>query len=109
MNFFINEPTKGRYLKLGNRAKYILKQANKAHDLAELCPQTLPDDKINSVRSIDTLDTNMTAEKFDLIFRHGYEIADLTLYAHGSYDDGYNFKGYALLKERQCIRILSLH
>ena len=95
MNFLINEPTKGRYLKLGNRAEYILKQANKVHDLAELCPQTLPDDKINTVRSIDTLDTNMTAEKFDLIFRHGYEIADLTLYAHGSDEDGYDFKGYS--------------
>ncbi len=84
MDFVVNQPTKGRYFKLGNHASYILKQAHKTSDIAILCPQTLPKDKVAEVRSIETEDTSMTIEKFDLIFRHGFEVADLTLYAHGS-------------------------
>ena len=94
MNFLTNQPTKGRYLKLGNHAGYILKRAGKTHEFENLSPPTLPADRVKRVQCVDTLDTNMSAEKFDLIFRHGYEIADLTLYAHGSDGDGYDFKGY---------------
>ena len=97
MNFLINEPTKGRYMKLGNHADYILKKAGKAHHIENLRPQSLPADEVKRVQSIDTLDTSMTAERFDLVFRHGYEIADLTLYAHGFDGDGYDFKGYSQL------------
>ena len=94
MYYLTNEPTAGRYLKLGNHATYILKQADKAHDIDRLSPQTLSADRIESVQNIDTLDTDMSTQKFELIYRHGYEIADLTLYAHGSVDDGYEFKGF---------------
>lgn len=94
MDFLINEPTKGRYIKLGHHADYILNNAKKAHDIVELSSQTLSDERIDPVRNIKTEDTHMTYEKFDLIFRHGFEVADLTLYAHGSDDDGYSFRGY---------------
>lgn len=100
MDFLVNQSTKGRYFKLGNHAEYILDRARKSSEIASLCPQTLPKDRIDEVRSIETEDTSMTIAKFDLIFRHGYEIADLTLYAHGSEDDGYEFKGYASLYQR---------
>jgi len=94
MDFLVTEPTKGRYLKLGNRAGYILKNAGKAHEIEHLQPQTLSADEIKRIRSVDALDTRITADKFHLLFRHGYEIANLTLYAHGSDRDGFEFKGY---------------
>ena len=100
MGFLVNQPTKGRYFKLGNHADYILDRACKSSDIASLRPQTLPKDKIDEVRSFETEDTSMTIEKFDFIFRHGFEVADLTLYAHGSADDGYEFKRYASLYQQ---------
>ena len=95
MDFLVKEPTKGRYLKLGNHADYILSKAHKVHDLLKIRPQTLPADRIQWVRNIKTEDTDFDTEMFDLVYRHGYEIADLTLYAHGSDQDGYAFKGYS--------------
>ncbi len=100
MDFLVNRPTGGRYFKLGRDAGYILDKARKTSDIETLHSQTLPDDAIGRVRNFKTEDTCMTTEKFDLIFRHGYEIADLTLYAHGSADDGYEFTGYASLHQR---------
>lgn len=97
MDFLVNEPAKGRYLKLGNHADYILSNAHKIHDLPKLGSQTLPADSIERVRNIKTEDTDFDTEIFDLIYRHGYEIADLTLYAHGSGQDGYDFMGYSSL------------
>ena len=96
MGFLTNQPTKGRYFKLGRDASYILGKACKSHDIEALSPQTLPKGKIAKVQSIETEDTDMKVEKFNLIFRHGFEVADLTLYAHGSADDGYEFKGFAI-------------
>lgn len=94
MDFLMNEPMKGRYIKLGNHADYILNNAKKERDIISLSSQTLSDKQIEPVRQIRTEDTRMPIDKFDLVFRHGFEVADLTLYAHGSDDDGYGFKGF---------------
>ena len=97
MDFLVKEPTKGRYLKLGNHVDHILSRAHKVHDLPRLGSQTLPADNIERVRNIKTEDTDFDTEMFDLVYRHGYEIADLTLYAYRSDQDNYDLKGYSSL------------
>jgi NTE family protein len=92
MDAIVQQPTTGRYIKLGHDTRYILGQAQKHEQIEDLCQFTLTKEQIKPVSDIDTRDSGMPPERFNSVLRHGFEVANATLYAHGSDDDGFNFK-----------------
>ncbi len=70
----------GRYLQFGNSAKYILCREEKLSMLDRLtCPLT--DEELEQAKNICIAQFKLSTEQFNLLYRHGYEVANCTLYA----------------------------
>ena len=92
MDYFKTDPTQGRYLKLGNKCSYVLGKANRKDEVERLCPKCLPDDQIAIILNMGMTARRLSSAEFERLFRHGFEVADYTLYAYGP--DTFNFMGY---------------
>lgn len=87
---FIQKKEMGAYIELGNTSKYILRQSGLQEQSKDLQYNCLPDDHVALARGMGTNIKRLTPERFDLLVRHGHEVADCTLH-------GYNQDRFALL------------
>lgn len=75
MNFLINNPCKGLYLKMGNTAEYIAEQADVQYDEAqEYISSCMTKSDVGIVKNYKTTLRKLSSYDFDLILRHGYEV-----------------------------------
>lgn len=71
----------GRYIQFGNSAKYIFCQEEKLSAIDHLS-RTLTDDELEVAADISIARFKLSPEHFNLLFLHGYEVANCTLHAH---------------------------
>jgi NTE family protein len=88
----INHDDRGGFFQTGNTCEYVLRAAGKEGDIAKLCPDCLDEDAATRAAEIKT-EIKLTREQCDLLFRHGFEVADYTLYAYN--EDEFAYVGYS--------------
>jgi NTE family protein len=72
----------GRHMRIGSSCAHILARAGRPHDIAQVADAYLPDRAIHRVALMETTLRALSTDEFDMLFRHGYEVADCSLYAH---------------------------
>jgi NTE family protein len=77
---FQQHPSSGVYFHIGNTASEIYRRARKTIPLID----QLSDDEVKQVLNIETTLRRVTKREFNLLFRHGFEVADATLCAYQS-------------------------
>jgi hypothetical protein len=71
----------------------VLRAAGKSDEASQLCPGCLSKQDATRAAEMPTVIRKLTEEEFELLFRHGFEVADYTLYA---YNEGeFEYVGYA--------------
>ena len=80
---------KGRYFQFGNSAKYILHNSAAQSSYPNL-RRKLAYSAIKRAKSLDIKRTKLSTEEFDILFLHGYEVANCTL--HGHDPEGFDLK-----------------
>ncbi len=89
----INHQDSGAFLKTGNTCRQVLAEAHRENEIPQLCPQCLNDDQAALAANAPTMIGRLSQAEFERLFRHGFEVADYTLYAHHS--DQFKYIGYA--------------
>ena len=90
---FINHKDPGGFLQIGNTCKEVLGNAGRKDEIARLCPQCLSHTQAELAANMETVIRRLSQEEFDRLFRHGFEVADYTLYAYHA--DKFNYIGYS--------------
>jgi NTE family protein len=90
----INHKDPGSFLQIGNTCRHVLGNAGRKKDeIARLCPQCLSDEEARRAEYMETTIGRLSQEDFERLFRHGFEVADYTLYAYHA--DQFNYIGYS--------------
>jgi NTE family protein len=90
----VNHPEdKGSFFQIGNTCSYILKNSKKAREINKVCLEYLNEKDVERAESMKTHISKLTGDDFDRLFRHGFEVADLTLYGHN--DESFNYIGFS--------------
>jgi NTE family protein len=89
----INHQAPGGFLRIGNLCEKVLTAAGKPGHAAEFCPDCLPSEAVHAAEAFATVIRRLTEDEFDLLFRHGFEVADYTLY--GYHEDEFSYIGYS--------------
>jgi NTE family protein len=92
MERLVNHGDPGAFLQTGNSCGYILKAAGKEAEMARLCPGCLSAEEADLAANMPTVIRKLTNEEFERLFRHGFEVADYTLYAY--HPGQFNYIGY---------------
>lgn len=72
---------KGRYFQFGNSAKYILQNSDAPTSYSKL-ERALSYSAISRAKKLDIKRTKLSPVEFDILFLHGYEVANCTLHGH---------------------------
>ena len=88
-----NHGDRGGFFQTGNTCDYVLRAAGKVDDVARFCPGCLSAVDAARAAEMPTVIRKLTPAEFQLLFRHGFEVADYTLYGH--HDDEFRYIGYA--------------
>ena len=72
---------KGRYFQFGNTAKYIFQNSEVQSSYLKL-RKVLAYSAIKRARNLDIKRTRLSTDEFDILFLHGYEVANCTLHVH---------------------------
>lgn len=88
----INHEDKGVFLQTGNTCEHVLKSAGRNSDISEFCPSCLSEGQVTLAAEMETTIKRLTDEEFERLFRHGFEVADYTLYAY--YPEMFPYVGY---------------
>jgi NTE family protein len=72
----------GRYLQIDNSCSYILGQAGLDTEIDRHCKDYLSEDEVKLAAGMDTTIRRLTGTEFERLFRHGFEVTDLTLHAY---------------------------
>jgi NTE family protein len=74
----------GSFLQTGNTCQYVLQRAGKEDEIDRLCSGCLSE--VDAIRAAEmpTVIRKLAIDEFELLFRHGYEVANYTLYAYYS-------------------------
>jgi NTE family protein len=87
------EEDPGSFLRAGNTCRYVLRKAGREEEIANLCPHCLGKKEADSAAAMETEIRRLSQEEFELLFRHGFEVADYTLYAYHA--DKFDYIGYS--------------
>lgn len=83
----------GRYLQIDNSCPYILRQAGLEAEIKKLCSDCLPEDEVKLAAGMETTIRRLTSTEYERLFRHGFEVTDLTLHAYAPTE--YPVMGYS--------------
>ena len=75
-------PGTGVYLKMGNTQERIYQEANRPAMADHLAASSLRASEVREAASIGTTLRRCTKREYDLLFAHGYQVADATLSAY---------------------------
>jgi NTE family protein len=93
IEWMVNHAGPGSFLQTGNTCAQVLRAAGKSAEIPSLEPQTMPPDEARKAAEMATVIRNLTEDEFERLYRHGFEVADYTLY--GYHEDHFKFIGYA--------------
>jgi len=88
-----NHNDRGAFLQIGNSCAETLMAAGKQDEIAEKCAGCLTPLEATQAAEVETDIARLTSKKFELLFRHGFENADYSLYGFSS--DFFNYIGYS--------------
>ena len=88
----ISHEDKGVFLQTGNTCEHVLKSAGRNSDISEFCPGCLSEEQVILAAEMETTIKRLTDEEFERLFRHGFEVADYTLYSY--YPEMFPYVGY---------------
>ncbi len=88
-----NHHDPGVFLAIGNSCEDVLRGRGCGDAIAALSAQCLKNEEVIVAANTPTMIRRLTPQEFDLLFRHGFEVADYTLYTY--HPDQYHFLGYA--------------
>lgn len=94
MERLINHGTedRGSFQQIGNTLSDVLKGSKHASEVAQLTAGCLPETETKLAEDMPTVIRKLTQEEFTRLFRHGFEVADYTLYAYN--DDQFKYIGF---------------
>ena len=82
INHFENHKNSGVYFKIGNTGRKILEDVKTNNKLInELTKNSLPADEAQSAQDFETTLRKLTETEYDLLYQHGWEVANFTLQA----------------------------
>jgi NTE family protein len=84
---------RGAFLQIGNTYQSVLEDAGLQAEIAQLTPVCLSEEQTNLAATMETVIRKLSQEEYERLFRHGFEVADYTLYAYNA--DLFHFKGFA--------------
>jgi NTE family protein len=82
MESFIEDRTAGRYLKIGNSMEYIFREANRHAEIDTYRSHCMSPPQALEAKDFNLTLRRLTEQEFINLFRHGFEVADCTLYAY---------------------------
>ena len=92
VEYFKRTPDKGVYLQSDNNCRHILKDSELNEDKEVLCANCLSAEDVILASNMKTHIRTLRLEEFELLFRHGYEVANATLYRwHNNQFDWLNY------------------
>ena len=95
-----NHRDAGCYLQIGHTSQEILRTAGRDDEEAvRLGSRCLTAEEATRAATMSTTIRRLTPEEFERLFRHGFEVADSTLYA--GYPETFSYVGYANVRFRQ--------
>lgn len=80
----LQEGNPGSYFQIDNSAAYLLGRAHLKDELAEVEGRYLSDSEVKIAASMGPTLRQLTHEEFERLFRHGFEVADVTMHAFKS-------------------------
>jgi NTE family protein len=83
---------RGSFLQIGNTPAEVLKDSPHTAKLIQLEKSCLPAAEAKLAANMSTVIRKLTSEEFSRLFRHGFEVADYSLYAYN--DDLFGYVGY---------------
>lgn len=75
---------RGSLLQIGNTCEYTLKNARREDEIPKVCTGCLNKQDTDVAANMKTKISRLSHEDYELLFRHGYEVADYTLYAYNA-------------------------
>jgi NTE family protein len=75
---------RGAFLQIGNTCEFVLKEAQRAGEVAEKCPSCLSKEEADLAATMGTDIAKFNGKTLERLYRHGFEVADYTLYAYNS-------------------------
>jgi hypothetical protein len=88
----ISHDDEGVFLQTGNTCKHVLDRSGRDSEIDELCPDCLSEEQVTLAAEMETTIKKFSEDEFERLFRHGFEVADYTLYAY--YPDKFPYVGY---------------
>lgn len=91
----------GSYLRIGNTCRKVLTGARRADDIERYCHRCLDEAAAMQAAAMPTTIRKLSQAEFDLLFRHGFEVADYTLYAYHAdihLPNPFKFLGYESIR-----------
>lgn len=89
----INHGDRGAFLQIGNSCGNVLQDAGRASEIKAKCIGCLSEAEANRAAMMETDIAKLNDETFEHLFRHGFEVADYTLYAYNP--DLFQYLGYS--------------
>lgn len=80
----LQEGNPGSYFQIDNSAEYLLRRAHLEDELAEVAGRYLPESEVKTAASLGPTLRQLTDAEFERLFRHGFEVADVTMHAFKS-------------------------
>ncbi|MEW6579466.1 MAG: patatin-like phospholipase family protein [Chloroflexota bacterium] len=87
-----NHGDQGVILTIGNSCAAVMQAAERQAELMDLCQTCLSAEDAGHAGQFPTTIRRLTGAEFELLFRHGHEVADYTL--HGHYPDQFGHITY---------------
>lgn len=92
------EDDKGCFLSMGNTGTHVLSAAGRESVIPQIIPDCMSDQEAILAATMPTVIRKLTQEEFERLFRHGFEVADYTLFAY--YANDFDYIGYANRKNQ---------
>jgi len=81
----VNHDDLGAFLQAGNNCRYILNEAKVSQEeIDRVCADSMADNEATLAAEMPTVIRKLTNEEYERLFRHGFEVADHTLYTYHS-------------------------
>lgn len=99
---FVNHKDKGVFLQTGNTCEKVIRSARRDSGLsaaeidaevARLTPGSLSENEAKDAAEMATVIRKLSEEEYLRLFRHGYEVANVTLYSY--YPDQFGYREFA--------------
>ena len=84
---------RGAFLQTGNTCQDVLEAAGRHNEIPQLAGACLDQEQANLAATMETVIRKLSKEEYDRLFRHGFEVADYTLYAYNA--DLFQYISYA--------------